>query len=171
MNLHNEPLYTACTRHEHLLEDYLAGALSGAQSEWVATHLTTCEGCRRAVSDARAGSYLWRLAGSLATAPSEPHAAFARTVMARIRDYQMSREGAGLWNPFVTLAWKFAATAALALLIMVTYAVSRADQNQIEGISVAQAALPDIFSPVPSRNPNIRDEAILMMVESNYANR
>jgi len=168
MNAQSGPLHSACGSNEYLLEDYLAGTLPSGESEKLARHLTACDDCRLALADAESGSRVFRLAGSLAGSPPDPHPAFARVVMARIREH---REAGSVWNPFVALAWKFAATATLALLIMVTYAVSRADEAQPESTTVTQSAVRDIFSPVPARPPDTRDEAILMVVEPNYANR
>ena len=173
MDSHKQSHHSACVSQEHLLEDYLGGSLATAESEKITRHLADCEGCQRALSGAEAGSRVWRLSASLMAVPPKPHPAFARTVMARIREQKIAREAASLWNPFVALAWKFAATASLALLVMVTYAFSHADQVQPEtaSLSVTQTAVHDIFSPVPAGQPDTRSEAILMVTEPTYANR
>ncbi len=43
--------------------------------------------------------------------------------MARIRMETERAERTGFWQPFVTFAWRFAATAMVALVILLTYAV------------------------------------------------
>lgn len=90
-------------------------------------------------------------------------------VMARIRLEQATAdEGAGFWQPFVSLAWKFAATAAFGLALLLTYTVSGTDRQQTEVASVSQMETQDIFSPDPTVPPVDRDEVLMMVTGSDY---
>lgn len=163
--------FSACSTYEPLLEDYLSSSLSNDASQNVEGHLASCRGCSAALEDARAGARLLGFSGALSQDVAAPAPAFARRVMARIHEYQAAHEASSFWHPFVGLAWKFAATAALALLIMVTYAASNSGRNQAQVAPAAQAENYDLFSPNPVRSPDTRAEVISMMVEPNYANR
>jgi hypothetical protein len=118
MNVENDFVSGACVEYEAMLEDYLDGALDNGSARKVADHVATCQGCSHALSDAAEASQLLRLAEPTA----DPGPAFARIVMARIRTEESARVRATFWGPFVSLAWKFATTAAVALVLMVAYA-------------------------------------------------
>jgi hypothetical protein len=163
----------ACRNYEPLLEDYLSGCLSQSESEGVQKHVAVCSACSDALGDARASVRLLRAsldtqAGLLAS-PS-----FSRTVMARIRQQESLREVVSLWQPFVSLAWKFVATASLALLIMATYARTGRgpEPEQVQVASALQSeAHADLFAPDPATPPASRDEVVLMMADADYANK
>jgi Putative zinc-finger len=157
----------ACPEYETLLEDFLGGGLGGADAERATAHLETCGACRGALEEAAAGGRLLKVAGILAGAAPEPGPAFARTVMARIRSAeQSSAPEAPFWRPFVSLAWRFAATAALALAALVTYATVRHGAARGNNTVAVQTDTRDIFSPDPAQPPASRDD-VLMMVAGN----
>jgi hypothetical protein len=161
----------ACRGYEALLEDYLAGELSGAHARTTAKHLDGCSGCRTALDDAAASVRLLQVAGALLDEVPQPGPGFARTVISRVRaEQERVAVGAGLWQPFVSLAWRFAATATLALAILLTYAVAGFRPPQAEVAVVGPAELHDIFSPDPTRAPVDRDEVLMMVADTGHAN-
>jgi len=160
----------ACPEYEALLEDYLDGELGGADAKKTGAHLESCAGCRRAFDDAAASVRLLRVAGSLLDSAPAPSPAFARMVMSRIRnEEERAAVGAGLWQPFVSLAWRFAATATLALAVLLTYAVAGFRRPPAEIAVLNPAEMQDIFSPDPTRAPADRDEVLMMVGESGHA--
>ena len=110
---------TACPAYEVVLEDYLNGELSVAEALSAEEHWKTCAACRTALEQAAASMRLLRAAEKSAV----PGPGFARVVMARVRTAEQERAAARtiFWQPFVSWGWKFAATAALALMGMLTY--------------------------------------------------
>jgi predicted anti-sigma-YlaC factor YlaD len=168
MNTGNEFLGCACPEYEVFLEDYLDGALEGASARKVTEHLRSCVGCSQALADASAAAQ-W-LHGSITA--SEPTPAFARIVMARIRAEEEKQHPASFWEPFVSLAWKFATTAALALVVMLAYA-SHGNTSQASNTSVAAVTtandLQDLLMPTSSV-PVSRTELTQMVTESDSNN-
>ena len=161
----------ACRGYEALLEDYLAGELTGSDARMTVEHLERCAGCSMALEDAAASVQLLQAAGTLLDEVPYPGPGFARTVISRARiEQERAAVGAGLWQPFVSLAWRFAATATLALAILLTYAVAGLRTPQAEVAVVGPAELHDIFSPDPTRAPADRDEVLMMVAESGHAN-
>jgi anti-sigma factor RsiW len=154
---------TACAKYESLLEDYLSGELNVADAKSAAEHWKSCAGCREALEAAAASTRLLR-----AAAPSpEPSPAFARTVMARIRAAQeQAAERASFWQPFVSVGWRFAATATLALVAMLTYDAGWGNRSQPNIAEVRPTVVHDIFSPEPA-GP---DEGLLMVAETTHGN-
>jgi len=90
--------------------------------------------------------------------------------MARIRaDKALAQEGVSFWQPFVSMAWKFAATAAFGLALLLTYTVSGSNnRGQTEVASMSQFDAQDIFSPDPTTPPADRDEILMMVTGSDY---
>jgi len=155
----------ACPEYEVSLEDFLGGELSGAEKREVAEHLQSCLACQSAVTDAGAGS---RLLGLMDASP-DPGPAFARIVMARIRSEEVARQSRGFWQPFVSLAWRFAATAALALVVMVTYDVRfRQAGAAAGGASVQQSDIHDLFTTDADRAATNPDDALIPAAEENH---
>src|SRR5271156_6196036 len=107
-NRYAENNYTACTQYEAMLEDHLQGVLRGPEAAMLAGHLQSCVGCRAALEDAAASTRLL----AIAEPSPDPGAGFSRIVMARIRQELRTSEGKSIWRPFVSVAWRFAATAA-----------------------------------------------------------
>jgi predicted anti-sigma-YlaC factor YlaD len=169
MNADNEFVSRACPAYETALEDYLDGSLDNVASRKLTEHLKVCAGCSQALDEAAAASQWVRHAEPVA----DPGPAFARIVMARIRAEEEARGRAGFWEPFVSLAWKFATTAALALVVMLAYA-SRGT-NSATGANVAtvaaQSEMQQMLMPAQSTVPATRSDVIMMVTESDNAER
>jgi len=156
---------TACAKYESLLEDYLNGELSVADAKSAAEHWKSCAGCREALERASASVRLLRFAGPSA----EPTPAFARTVMARIRMAQeQSAERTSFWQPFVSVGWRFAATATLALGALLSYNAGWGRHSQPSIGTARPNIVRDIFSPEPAGAPAGADEELLMVAETTH---
>jgi hypothetical protein len=100
----------------------------------------------------------------------DPGPGFSRVVMARIRA-EMSRRGEqkSIWQPFISLAWRFAATATLALAVLVTFDAVRhiqyGPQTNMDYATVTETR--DLF-PDPSSPPANRDEVLMMVADTNH---
>ncbi|HVB58583.1 MAG TPA: zf-HC2 domain-containing protein [Candidatus Acidoferrales bacterium] len=160
----------ACRKYEAMLEDYLGGDLDAASAKTVAEHVEECAGCRHALNDASASVRLLHAAAPVLV--SAPSPGFARQVMARIRmdAERRAAEGVAFWQPFVSMAWKVAATAMVVLMILLTYATRGNNSAQQQVASVSQAGLTDVFSPDPTRAPANQDEVLIMVADSNHGN-
>jgi anti-sigma factor RsiW len=155
----------ACAEYETRLEDFLGGELSGAEKREVTEHFHTCPACKSAVEEAGVSSRLL----SFVDASPDPGPAFARIVMARIRSEEAARESRGFWQPFVFLAWRFAATAALALVVMVTYDVRLHQAGAAAGgASVQQSDIHDLFTTDADRAANNPDDVLIPAAEDNH---
>jgi len=158
----------ACEQYEALLEDYINGDLSGADARSVADHWQTCAGCRSALQRAAAGARLLRAAEPSAN----PGPNFARMVMARIRAAEVD-EAAGrtnFWQPFVSLGWRFAATASVALGLLVTYNAGWGRLSQPKIATARPIESIDILAPEPAPAPVNRDEVLMMVADNSHAN-
>jgi anti-sigma factor RsiW len=160
---------TACSHYEALLEDYLNSSINAAQATNVEEHLKRCGACRQVLETARASTQLFR-----AAAPEQvliPGPGFSRIVMARVRQAEsdLSAERAGFWQSFVTLGWRFTATAALALAVLVAYDAGRARHAQPVQATVRPMQAGDFFfASDPAQPPANRDEVLLMVAETNH---
>ena len=69
------------------------------------------------------------------------------------------------------MAWRFAATATLALAVLVAYdTASHAKRTPQQAPTLeASARIPDMFSPDPARVPSSRDEVLMMVAEDEHA--
>jgi hypothetical protein len=167
---------TACRPYEALLEDYLGNQLDAASAQRAEAHLESCASCRSALEAARDGAQLFRKAGFVLEGAAVPGPAFSRVVMARIgrENERRAAERLSYWQPFVTFAWRFAATAMLALMLLLTYAVrgrSHTHTREIVGPIGQQSGVVDVFSPDPTRTPANQDEVLLMVAaEPAHAN-
>lgn len=158
----------ACFEYEARLEDYLAGHLIAAEANAVADHLSRCGGCRAAVDEAATSVRLLRL---MEPTP-DPGPGFARIAMARINQQLAAEEGKGFWQPFVALAWRFAATVAVVLALGLSYEAVRKHRAPVE-TTVAQARLNDMrnmFSAEQDRVPSTRDDVLIMVAETKNGN-
>jgi predicted anti-sigma-YlaC factor YlaD len=165
-----QPQALACARYEKLLADYLAGECGSADSAKIYAHLRECLDCSTAFDEARAGARLLNAGLPLLDRSPEPRPEFARVTMARIRmESERAAERTGFWQPFVSFAWRFAATAMLALVILLTYAV-RGRHGLRPGTAIGKAPLADVFAPDPTRVPANQDEILLMVAESDHSN-
>ena len=155
---------TACSKYEASLEDLVNGELGGDEAIALSEHMKECAGCLNAFKDAAAGAQLLRLAE-----PSpDPGPAFAHLVMARIRAAEASAEPKSIWQPFVSLAWKFAATAAMGLAILVTFDTVGHQSMQDDAIVTRAADARDLLSADPSTQPRNADDILMFMAESNH---
>lgn len=157
----------ACSEYEARLEDYLSGHLSGTDAKAVADHLGLCGGCRAAIDEAATTARLLRL---MEPTP-DPEPGFARTTMARIRQ-EVAEEGKGFWQPFVALAWRFAATVAVVLALGLSYETAREHWAPAE-TTVAQARLNDMrymFTAEQDRVPSSRDDVLILVAEAKNGN-
>jgi len=164
-----QPRALACAKYEELLSDYLAGECGAAASAKVNAHLRECGNCREALEQARAGAAFLRISAPLADGNFKPRPEFARVTMARIRmEVQQAAERTGFWQPFISVAWRFAATAVLALAILLTYAVRGGHTARQR--AMVKAPLADVFSPDPTRVPVDQDGILMMVAETNHSN-
>ena len=157
---------TACAAQEAALEDYVNGELSSSDEKQLTAHLPTCSGCTLALAEAQIAARLLRAAEPSA----DPGSAFARVAMARIRSEMENREERSIWRPFVSLAWKLSATAALALVLLVTFDVKHRNSrlNQDELAIMAANESPELLSD-EGRQPSNRDEMLILMAEEGHA--
>jgi len=157
----------ACPEYEALLEEYLGGELDAATAERVAAHWRGCASCREALERASATSRLLRVAAALPEASPN----FARTVMARVRLVEDDRAArARFWQPFVSLGWRFAATATLAVGILLVYSAHWGGQPQPNIAAMRPTEARDLFSPEPARVPSSGDEVLMLVAENNHGN-
>jgi predicted anti-sigma-YlaC factor YlaD len=159
----------ACEGYEALLEDYLSGDLDGSDRARVERHLAVCVGCKQALDNATSGNRLLESVCRFSDRAPAVGPNFSHLVMARIRIIEaVAQEGFSFWQPFVSLAWKFAATAAFGLALLLTYTVSGTDRRETEVAAVSQLDNQDIFSPDPTTPPADRDEVLMMVTGSDY---
>ena len=153
----------ACLEFEALLEDHVTGDLGNADAAKLADHLESCVACTSALENAVASVDLLR---TLSPAP-DPGPGFSRTMMARVR-HELSRlnEQKSIWQPFISLAWRFAATATLALAVLVTFDAVRHNTAPAEVAFERRELFPD-----PGRLPANRDEVLMMVADTNHGQR
>src|SRR5580700_3455431 len=162
-NRNAEQNYVACPQYEAALEDQLQGALRGPEAVKLAGHLATCAGCRAALEDAAVSARLL----AIAEPAPDPGAGFSRVVMARIRQEMQTSEGKSIWRPVVLVAWRFAATAAFALVLLVSFDLGRHSQLVSDQSVIAENRMPEIVPDRPTLPAN-RDDVILMMADTSY---
>jgi len=162
-NRNAESSYVACPSYEAALEDQLQGTLRGPEATMLADHLVTCAGCRAALEDAAVSACLLAIAEPTA----DPGAGFSRIVMARIRQELLSGESKSIWRPVVSVAWRFAATAAFALVLLVSFDLGRHSQFVSDQSVMAENRMPEIVPERPSLPAN-RDDVLLMMADTSH---
>lgn len=153
----------ACQEREAALEDHLNGDLGGPDAAALSEHLKSCSGCRAALDEAVLSARLLRVAEPAA----DPGPGFSRLVMARIRAGLKLHEGKSVWQSFVSVAWRFAATAAFALVLLVSFDVSHHNRFQQDQSLLATNTLPELV-PDHSSVPANADDVLLMMAETNH---
>ena len=166
MNAENDFASCACPEYEAVLEDYLGGALENGASRKIAEHLKACAGCSRALEDAAAASEMLR---GVARVP-DPGPGFTHMVMARVRTAE-SESRTSFWEPFVSMAWKFATTAALALVVMLAYAthgISSTANNNVVAVA-PQGEVQQMLMAGQSMVPATRSDMVRMVTESDNA--
>jgi anti-sigma factor RsiW len=155
----------ACPEYEALLEDYLNGALCDANVAAASQHLEACPECRRAADAALAGArWLREMGESLGERP-RPSPAFPRIVMARIRVAEAARraEGEGFWRSLVSLGWRFAFTATLAVALLAVYEARWGGAPEPDVASARLMDVRDIF-PADAATPPASRADVLAMV-------
>ncbi len=162
-NRNTEKNYAACSLYEAMLEDDLQGELRGPEAATLAEHLQSCVGCRAALEDAAASSCLL----AIAEPALDPGAGFSRIVMARIREELQAGDGKSIWRPVVSVAWRFAASAAFAVLMLVSFDLGRQSQSQSDQSIMADNRVPEIAPDRPAL-PASRDEVILLMADTSH---
>ncbi len=157
----------ACLDFEALLEDHVTGDLSNADAEKLAEHLESCVACTSALENVAPSVDLLRTLSPAA----DPGPGFSRMMMARVRQ-ELSRlnEQKSVWQPFVSLAWRFAATATLALAVLVTFDAVRHNTAPAEMASMGATQTRELF-PDPGRLPANRDEVLMMVADTNHEQR
>jgi predicted anti-sigma-YlaC factor YlaD len=167
MELHGT--FCASDRHEGLLANYFESECDPSESAMIEAHLRECTNCRSAFEDAQRGTRFLQAGLPLLDRSAEPRPEFARNVMARIRIEKdmYAKERTGFWQPFVSVAWRFAATAMLALVVLLAYAVRG---HNARGVSMGQSPLADVFAPDPTRVPADQDEILIMVAETDHSN-
>jgi predicted anti-sigma-YlaC factor YlaD len=159
---------SACPEYEASLEDSISGEIGGSDSVRLSEHLKGCEGCREAREHAALSLHLLRRA----EASADPGPRFTRDVMARIRTDRDVRVEKGFWQPLVSMGWRLAATAALALALLVAYdSTSHVQQPAQQTHTMDAYRIPDVFSPDPARVPSSRDEVLMMVAENDHGKR
>ncbi len=163
----------ACRQYEVLLDDYLGNQLDAVSAKKAEEHLQGCANCRSAFDAAKDGARLLEVAGFALERAPVPSPAFARVVMARIgmEKERRAAERLGFWQPFVSFAWRFAATAMLALVLLLTYAVRGHGRSGPVVGPIGQSPLVDVFAPDPTRAPANQDEFLIMVSESDHGDR
>jgi predicted anti-sigma-YlaC factor YlaD len=154
---------TACREFEASLEDHLEGELGGPEAAKLSEHLKTCARCRAALDLASLSTRLL----SAGDPTADPGPGFARLVMARIRSEQQLAGEKSIWLPFVSVAWRFAAAASLAVIALITYSTTlhQVPQQNIARMRGMQSRdlVTDAGSP-----PESRDDIVMMMAETNH---
>lgn len=151
-----------------MLEEYLEGTLENGAARKLSEHLKACVGCSQALQDAtEAAKWLHQ-----AERTPDPGPAFTHMVMTRVRT-QESEARTSFWEPFVSLGWKFATTAALALVLMLAYAAHGTnaispDTNNGATVS-AQGDVQEILMAGQSTVPATRSDMVRMVTESDNA--
>ncbi|MGH9715677.1 MAG: anti-sigma factor family protein [Candidatus Acidiferrales bacterium] len=161
---------TACSQFEALLEDYVDLGLNQIDAKRAEEHMKDCAVCREAFEMARASARVFRAAAPEQTSPNP---GFSRMVMARVRaaESEMSADRAGFWQSLVTLGWRFAATAALALIALVAYDAGSARHPQPNQVAVRPIQATDfLFASDPAQPPADRDEVLIMVAETGHGN-
>jgi hypothetical protein len=155
---------SACREFEPLLEDHVSGDLGGPDLARLSEHLKSCAGCREAFDLAAPSMHLFAAAEST----PDPAPGFAHVLMARIREEQAHlRAEKSIWQPFVSLAWRFAATASLAAVVLFAYDASSHRQAQ-EDMAVLLAEEPHDLVADAHVRPQNRDQVLLMMAETDH---
>jgi anti-sigma factor RsiW len=164
-DLNAEYRTSACREYEASLEDYVNGEFADSETARLKEHLKACSGCTEALADAQVAARLLRAGEPTA----DPGPGFARVTMARIRGEMETLEEKSIWRPFVALAWKLSATAALALVLLVTFDVkqrnNRLDQDELAIMAANEA--PELLSD-QGRQPSNRDEMLILMAEEGH---
>jgi hypothetical protein len=157
----------ACPQFEALLEDLLDDGLETAEKERVLRHVQECAGCSGAFESAAQVSKFLR--HSLSVDGESPDAAFGRRAMAaiRIEEEEIAEENS-FWRPMQVLAWRLAASAALAVALLFAYARFLPAPPPPAMQIIAQQTSDLELIPDPAHHPINGEEVLLMGSEFNY---
>jgi hypothetical protein len=159
---------TACRQHEALLEDYLNEELLSSDAKSAVEHWQNCPVCSARLEDARLSMRLLRAAEPSA----DPGPGFARMVMTRIgaAENETVALRANFWQSFVSFGWRFAASATLALMVLVSYNAGWGHRAQPNRTSARPTEGMDMFAPEPATVPANADDVLMMVGDSDYEN-
>ena len=136
----------ACPEFEALMEDRITGEISMADAAALDAHLATCSHCAQALAYIEVTPRLLRIMEPAA----DPGPSFAHLTMAHIRQAREMEnrraEEKSIWNPFVSLAWKFAATSAVAIALLLSFGVTRNPGTSIDGSYLSSSDDSGLFS-------------------------
>jgi anti-sigma factor RsiW len=136
----------ACPEFEAHLEDRISGEISKADAAALDAHLATCSHCAQALAHVEITPRLLRIAEPAA----DPGPGFAHLTMARIRQARelenQRAEEKSIWNPFVSLAWKFAATSAVAVALLLSFGVTHNPKTGPDGSYMSSSDDAGLFS-------------------------
>jgi anti-sigma factor RsiW len=156
----------ACPEFEARLYDRVSGEMSPADAAVLDAHLKSCAACAAAVERASFSARLLRVAEPAA----DPGPGFARITMARIRQAESERaDEKSIWSPFVSLAWKFAATAGVALALVLTFDISQ-HRASVDGTYLSPSDDAGFFSDV-NYSSNDRDDFLISTTDGNHGKR
>jgi predicted anti-sigma-YlaC factor YlaD len=155
----------ACPEFEARLYDRISGELSPADAAALDAHLKTCAACSAALVDASFSARLLRVAEPAA----DPGPSFAHLTMARIRQETDRAEEKSIWSPFVSLAWKFAATSGVALALLLTFDISR-HREPVDGTYISPSDDSGLFSD-GNYSSQDRDDFLITTTEGSHGKR
>ncbi len=154
----------ACPEFESALEEYLEGELEPTRAGQVSDHLQSCAACQDALQLASESSRLLRAMREPAE-PVDPW--FVRRTMLVIRaEEDRLAEEKSFWKPMGALAWRFAMSAGLAVILLLGYG-RMAQVATPRGVAARAGEVRDIFQD-PMRPPTDRDEILLMVAETSH---
>jgi anti-sigma factor RsiW len=152
----------ACPELEARLYDRVSGEMSAADAAALDAHLKTCPACTAALDRATFSARLLRVAEPT----PDPGPGFARITMARIRQETDRAEEKSIWSPFVSLAWKFAATSGVALALLLTFDISR-HRPDVNGSYVSSSDESGLFSDV-NYSSHDNDDFLISPADQNH---
>jgi anti-sigma factor RsiW len=156
----------ACSDLEARLYDRISGEMSATDAVAVDAHLKNCPACAAALERASFSARLLRIAEPT----PDPGPGFAHMTMARIRQAERDRaEERSFWSPFVSVAWKFAATAGVALALVLTFDISQ-HRTTVDGTYFSPSDDSGLFSDV-NYSSSDRDDFLVSPTDENHGKR
>ncbi len=156
----------ACPDLEARLYDRISGEMSASDALLIDAHLKTCPACSAAFERASFSARLLRIAEPT----PDPGPGFAHLTMAHIRQAQRDlAEERSIWSPFVSLAWKFAATAGVALALVLTFDISQ-HRTAVDGTYLSPSGESELFSDVSFISAD-RDDFLVSPMDDDHGKR
>jgi anti-sigma factor RsiW len=154
-----------CSEFEAHLEDFISGDLSSPQSERVEAHLGKCSACSAAVILARASRQLLQ---RFSEPVADPGPFFTRRVMASVRaEEDHAGAGIGFWQPLELLSLRAAWTAALALVLLLSYGAVSGIPSRPPVAEVRPADSVGLF-PDPANQSINPDDVLTYVGDANH---